>query len=409
MSGIGLENFTDAEVVALKFAYYRQQRDVFFRLQEKRARGEKINFKERGNEHLFTSAARELTPDELRQFCGSGYFLCEHLAGRTAVDWSFVVVPPDVQIGAAQAQQPAAAEVQQPPPAPAGALGVAAAQAREAKEFFREFAPPAPSLTREDVERAAEQAARRVAEQMKATQPAPAAPAARPLSLAEQAREIKDAATILGIVQPAATQQQTTDPTETFLQHFDRFTEISERISPPAESRGGVLGALESLMRFGEKAVSSPLASMLVSRLLAGQQGATPEANQAAAGANAPIITDGSTHTMLPPPLDVLMPVLVEDCTADAGPERAADAIESIVKAQPDYKQTLDELMSAPSIQIVQTVAQLSGARYLMKLPHSVAWFDSLKDELSGAGEDDEAGEAEAEGEAIASRNGDGR
>ncbi len=82
--------------VRRKWVIYRLNEETYGRLLAKRRRGEKINFKERGGDHQFTSATRKPTPERIRDESGSGYFIVEHLVDNKAGDWSFVRIDPAV-------------------------------------------------------------------------------------------------------------------------------------------------------------------------------------------------------------------------------------------------------------------------------------------------------------------------
>jgi hypothetical protein len=79
-----------------KWVVYRLNEETYVRLLAKRQRGEKINFKERGGDHQFTSATRKPTPERIRDESGSGYFIIEHLVDNRISDYSFVRSAPAV-------------------------------------------------------------------------------------------------------------------------------------------------------------------------------------------------------------------------------------------------------------------------------------------------------------------------
>jgi hypothetical protein len=102
-------------------------------------------------------------------------------------------------------------------------------------------------------------------------------------------------------------------------------------------------------------------------------------------------------------PLIPLLRVLVDDCTSDANAARAADAINSLLSARPEFAPIVAQLFSTSSAELVETLAQMSGAHYLPKLPHSIRFCDELKAELRARAEQaDEQGSDESEEDATA-------
>jgi hypothetical protein len=102
-------------------------------------------------------------------------------------------------------------------------------------------------------------------------------------------------------------------------------------------------------------------------------------------------------------PLIPFLRVLVDDCTSDANVVRAADAVNSLLNTWPDFEPIAAQLFSTSSAELVETLAQMSGAHYLPKLPHSIRFCDELKAELRARAEQAEAedgGDASASGAA---------
>lgn len=409
MSEYEFDNITDIETVNLKFAYYRVARDVFFRLQEKRGRGEKINFKERGNDHVFTSATRELTPDELRQFCGSGYFLAEHLAGRTAVDWSFVSIAPDVQMSpgaTSSTATPAAAQLTTPAAAEgssASSINATTETIRATKELLKEVAPappaPAPGVTREDVSRMLDEKIERLAERL---QRAPSeASAEKPRTLVEQAREIKEAAEVLGISQQQQ-QQQSADPITNFLAMFDRMQELTERVAPRAvgEDASGIEKFSAAVDAIGRNAptILSAIVPMLPARmqaLLAGAD-AADAATAPPAAQNAPQGTQRAPAQAPQQPRDereafaIIAHVAAADMTRGRRVGRTADMVEDLTVRFPKLQPFIDQFLALSPGDALSLLEQYLERKDLMSAANA-EWCGMLQDELRGDDGDEQA------------------
>ena len=423
----------DLEDVIYKYAYYRVPRDVFYRLKEKRARGETINFKERGGDHVFTMTGRELTPDELRRFAGTGYFLTERLFEGKAEDWLFFIIEPDVQVSPAQqpatgaasqpaalASQPNAAQQTYPPATqPQGGAHESVLVARELVGLSKDLttpAPSAPTLTREDVARMLDEKIDGLAEKLKPATPAPAS-AERPRTLVEQAKEIKDAADVLGISAKAErepAQREEKNPGELFLDQLEMFTNISERLGPKPEGGGGLLDTVASLAegigRAAEK-VAPHLPKMITAwgtlqQMKAGQQ---PQANGAQPGQAQPQPGTLPPAPGMPPVVLSTLNLIALDARRDAPVNRAADAIESAANADAELAEMLEQIKATPSALLVEQVAQLTGHAYLTDLPHVCAWFDALREELKARAEnvgDEESDGQRAEASDLPANNG---
>jgi hypothetical protein len=376
---------------------------------DRRAQKEKITFLDYTDDQTVWQAAVKAAMGVHGQVARGMY-----LADITDADNCFVRAVPFEVIEDGQPHPAAAPAGTAAPavhnPSPVDVLNTTLGTMRVAKEIVKESQPETrgPAVTHEDVRGIVRDSLADVLQALKQ-------PPARPPSLAEQLGELADVreslGTLFGVQPPAQTQQA--DPADSFLSQYEKFVSIGERINPNGAERGWaekIGAAAEGLGRgFGAVAphVGPILRMLLASRAGAAQQG---DAGQTAGAAGLTQQPAQAAASALPPPLDSLFPILIPDCTRDASPERTADVLESILKAQPDYAPMLQDLMSMPSVAIVQTVAQLSGAHYLIDLPHSVSWVEGLKDEIRERGEEDAEGEAAAESApAAASLNGHGK
>ena len=278
-------------------------------------------------------------------------------------------------------------------------------------------APAQPPVTLADVERAtreaAEAAVAKAAEQFKPL--APAAPPKLSDNLAEVLSIVAAVDNLRGEKQTQQEPPQQQNPLEVYRTIKEQLRDVAEEFAPQQEERGvvgQVLGLFETGLKTIDRTLQSPtgqrLAGAMVSRFFQppaahAQQGPPAEGQQQGGAAQ-----QQSQAQQLPPAFVGLLDSIVDEATRDAEVDKAADIIEGFIKAVPEYGPELQELLSAPSVLIAQTVAQLSGCSYLTKLPHVVAWFDSLKEELTEreqeraqqaaeeAGEDEDAGELPA-------------
>lgn len=130
--------------------------------------------------------------------------------------------------------------------------------------------------------------------------------------------------------------------------------------------------------------VAGPAIGQLLMRGMQQQAAATGQAGAGAAtqpqGAQASATAIGQ---QLQEPFASVLRIIVQDCTRNADLDRAADAIESALKAQPALLPYVQEWIGMSSVQLLQNVAEMSGATYLLDIPTSVSWFDVLRETVS--------------------------
>ncbi len=112
MSEMRTEDFSDDlseglpgySSVTRKWAIYRTSREVYTALLEKKRRGDKINFRERGGNHLLTLTTHVPTAEEVKMLFGDGCFVIEHLfdGKPDGYSYSFIEVEPNVRVVAAE-------------------------------------------------------------------------------------------------------------------------------------------------------------------------------------------------------------------------------------------------------------------------------------------------------------------
>jgi hypothetical protein len=358
--------------------------------------------------------------ERLERIADAGHYFIELRNGKTILSGGFVhEVKPQLTMAVGQQANATQPTHPQPSPPQSGAHE-SVLVARELVGLSKDLTPhaqPAPTITLADLERATKEAAREAVEQYKAVQPAPA-PAEKPKTATDTVNEI---VSIVGAVdklrgerEPAQGEQKNSG--EQFIEQLEMFTTISERLGPKPEGGGGLLDTVASLAegmgRAAEK-IAPHVPKMIsawgaIQQMRAGQQ---PQANGAQPGQPQQQPDATQPATMLPPAVASTLNLIALDARRDAPVDRAADAIESAAKADPELAEMLEQIKATPSALLVEQVAQLSGHLYLVDLPHVCAWFDSLREELTaraqGESNEDDSGESEAA--AVASNNGHGR
>jgi hypothetical protein len=178
--------------------------------------------------------------------------------------------------------------------------------------------------------------------------------------------------------------------------HLKENGELKNRVidfifsrEPASEESGGLAGIAKSAL--ADPAASLQLftgivqgVSLLMQLRQSPQQSAPAEAQP-----NAPQIAQ--QHAPPASPLAPVLQVVVEDCTSDAPVDRAHDVIESLLKSNPQHVTQIQMVFSLSPVEVLNAVAQLTGARYLPRLPHAVRWVDELKESFNDEGEDTEA------------------
>lgn len=291
----------------------------------------------------------------------------------------------------APASAPVAAEASAPQVAPVAApvqeLNNATSAVRGVKDLMKELAPPAPAaptITQADVEAAVERAAAKAVEQFKQQQAA--APVERPKTLAEQLNEMADAREAMRKLTGEQLQpREQPDPFESFATMFEKVRDMQDMVSPSSESQGAIASffkMVDSVVKNADKLLP------IVARFTGApppypqtaQAGAVPASLPAppAHPADAPA---GPAQTASDPLAPVLR-LLVDDCTSDGNANRAADAIESLAGAHPEYAPMLMELLNKSSVELLELLSQMTGAHWLLKLPHGISFCDELKAEL---------------------------
>jgi len=258
--------------------------------------------------------------------------------------------------------------------------------------------------TVDDEERIAKIAAREVVaayeakERTRAPQPAPV----DPFSFIERSLEIEEKmrARSLRDNPPAS---QPIDPSETFLNMLDKYSQIAERLAPIRESdsagSSGVLNGLTSLVReLGTHGSSLlPLLPALVQQV----QGSTANGNAHAAANGQQQVSPAPAD-----PVQQTLSIIVNDLKRNRRVGRAADAIEDLYLKRPDSEARIEPLLALPAADLLAQLSQFAGED-LTTYSHAVGWLEDLQAELSPDEdlEADEASEADDLPEPVVSQD----
>ncbi len=190
----------------------------------------------------------------------------------------------------------------------------------------------------------------------------------------------------------------TSDPTESFLNMYERFIGISERINPNGEARSGWLDKITGVVESVARVASTPAVGAVVMRLMtappgtAGTQAAPhPVAPPAPPQPHIASVTEAQT----PPPVveeaeqeetaeSAVSAVLTDAChdllsNADVG-EGAKD-ITRLLEDWPELVSHIEALLALPTPQMQNALALLAGevGPQIMAAPHAIEWLDKLK------------------------------
>jgi hypothetical protein len=248
---------------------------------------------------------------------------------------------------------------------------------------------------------------------------APLAPPAPPVdtldTFSTQASKLAGVMESLGFKRPDATEKAAVattaappaDPTEQFLNNLDKYTTISERLAPSREARGGrsIIGDIADLVRevgTHGRTLAPLLATMIAPPYRVAQPQprqqprppSTTQPNPATHDAAEAAPTEQEQH-----PFNAVLQILVDDITANAPNDRAVDAIDDLYEAHPELEATIEPLWDLEANELVAALAQMTGAHYILKMPHSLAWaeglkkvFNDAKNSTAVAGTDGDAG-----------------
>jgi hypothetical protein len=271
---------------------------------------------------------------------------------------------------------------------------------------------PAPPL---DVERLISG----VAEAVKASQPAPTPDPTE--NLVKTVNTLKT----LGLFPeknetPPAQTAQAPNMFENYRAVKEQMRELAEEFAPPEENQGvvsQVLKLFDTGLKTVDRTLSSPTGQRLAGALLSRyMQGAPPPAMQPPSSQPQPgpdAQSQGeqaqtqAQQPQLPAGVVSASRALTREVTRD-DVEKGADIVESLINSEPAMAFELQQLFELPSVSLVEWLANVTGAPYLLDLPHSVRYFDSLKEELRerAEGEQDDEDESEPASEVNASTNG---
>ncbi|MGB8511132.1 MAG: hypothetical protein WCD76_22365 [Pyrinomonadaceae bacterium] len=184
-----------------------------------------------------------------------------------------------------------------------------------------------------------------------------------------QTEQLRETIKLVKELQPAATSssQETPDPFDNFMRMFDRITEMSERVNPAGNDP--TAQNVHRAMNLIDKGLSMVPTAISRWRGKGSEQG----------NGNGQSIE--ITNEMLKP-YEQIISVIVEDITADAPTTRAVAAVESFSRNNTEHGAQLSMVFALSPIDLVNMLSEETGALYLKKLPHSIAWIENLITEL---------------------------
>lgn len=269
--------------------------------------------------------------------------------------------------------------MQAAPTTPAQTVKDLAEAMRVVKEEFA-HGENAQTLTPEDIAQIAERAAIaaiEARERVSATQPASQQP--DPFAFVERSLEIEEKMRQrFAINNPAPVQP--TDQSEQFLNMFDKFTAIAERIAPireaDSERSGGTLNGIASVVREVGTA-GKTLAPMIMPTITSLFQGK-------GANDNTQAHVNGAQQTSPLPvdPVEQTLAIIVDDLKKNRRVGRAADAIEDLFVRMPEIKEQVAASFTLPATDILAQLSQIAGED-LLAYSHAAAWIEYLKQEIS--------------------------
>lgn len=396
-----MDQFTseeDAELLATKrkWAVYRTTRENYQRQLEKKRRGEKVNFRERG-EHMFSSSLRAPTAEEIKNFCGEGYYITEHLFDGTAGDWSFAAVVPSQDVLTVeqppQAQGATSSTPQPPQVAPVAQPGNLAAQginqAAETVEALKSLvhvvnpAQQAPaSLTKEEIAQMIEQSNAKLIAQIQSAQPKPEATPDPLQSLVNTLSVLKQ----LGVIREPEERTAQTDILDTLLTTHEKVMNAAERMNPEGKTgaRGWLSDAVELAKELGVKDVVKPIGQAITMQVMQQMSGRT--------GQPAAQIQDVPTPEMPAQPqpqpeqeeeetplsLETVITNLANDIINNARPREGIDEVVQLVVAQPELLPVVGGLMDTPTGELIAQLSTATGTN-LSVLANAEKYVEGLK------------------------------
>lgn len=232
-------------------------------------------------------------------------------------------------------------------------------------------------------------------------------PPTPPKSLAEQAREIKEAAELLGISNPP--KAEPSSDLDTALSLYDKLLQIRDRVDPRPidENADGFTkaAALADAIGRNAPAILSAVMPLLPARMRALLAGAD------ASDVETPAPTGAGQQQQAPKPQQpkdsteafaLIMHVGAADLIKNKRPGRTADLIEEMALRFPDITQAINEFIAMEPAAALNIIMQMSGRNDLATYGHSYGWVMRLQDELRPEEVDDQDEAAEISAESSA-------
>ncbi len=285
---------------------------------------------------------------------------------------------------------------------PAHAVNSVTDAVRAVRDLTKELAPPSSQgapLSRDDVQNMIRDTVREIVEQLKPV--SSVAPTVDPFEVLERAMKLQtDIQKQVAANNPTPTPPQQGDEFERVLSLMDRVQQVRERIEPPRsmDEESSMWGKASALIdTIGRNAPSlaplvgsvgsmvAPLLPARVQALIAGvsadDTAAPAEAQPQAAGTPASAQAKNAPQNEQEA-LAVILHVAVNEMIRNKRVGRTADLVEQYCRSFPTMNATVDQLCALSPEEALATVQQLAGRSDLTSLSHSVAWVESLQDEL---------------------------
>jgi hypothetical protein len=234
--------------------------------------------------------------------------------------------------------------------------------------------------------------------------PAPQATHAAP-SFRDQLQEFVELTTLLGLKRepnpaPAAQPQQLppADPTETFIEQFEKFTVISEKLMPSRDKgkSGGIVGFMEAAGGIIESAGKYAPSVLAMLGNIARQQPQLQQQQQPAPNGHTqqpPAIEAAPVHPVVP-----VLAIIVEDLRRNKRVGRAADAIEELLKGDEQIAAMVQGLLAKSDRELLAELSQFAQED-LSQYAHAEDFITDLKEELTP--DDEVVDEGNGEGESA--------
>jgi hypothetical protein len=193
---------------------------------------------------------------------------------------------------------------------------------------------------------------------------------------------------------PAPTPAPASDPTESFLNTYEKFLDISARINPNGEAHSGWLDKLTGVVESVARVAASPTVHAIVARVLmppatAGGQAAPMYAPPQATAPHLASVPQAETPSQEIEEEEetaesAANAVLSDACTDLLNNEDVGQSAKDITRLLEDWPEIVprfEPLFALSSPELQQALALLAGEAgpQIMTAPHAVEWLNKLK------------------------------